>query len=69
MKARILRAWACAPEGHTVVRFDANAIVTGRIAELALADGVAIEHRAIEPLEIKAEAEAPRRRGRPRKVI
>jgi hypothetical protein len=51
------------------VRFDADAIVTGRIAELALADGVAIEHRAIEPLEIKAEAEAPRRRGRPRKVI
>lgn len=69
MKARLTRAWACAPEGHTVVRFDANSIVDGRIAELALADGVAIEHREMAPLEVKAEAEAPRRRGRPKKVI
>jgi Ni,Fe-hydrogenase III small subunit len=70
MKARLTRAWACAPDGHTVIRYEANAIVDGRIAELALADGVAIEHREMVPLDVKIEQApfAPRGRGRPRKV-
>jgi Ni,Fe-hydrogenase III small subunit len=69
MKAKLIRAWACAPEGHTVVRFEANTIVDGRIAELALADGVAIEHREMVPLDVKIDPApfAPRGRGRPRK--
>ena len=69
MKARLIRAWACAPEGHTVVRFEANTIVDGRIADLALADGIAIEHREMAPLEVKIDPapEVKRPRGRPRK--
>jgi hypothetical protein len=51
------------------VRFEANTIVDGRIADLALADGIAIEHREMAPLEVKIDPapEVKRPRGRPRK--
>lgn len=43
MKAKITskEGYRCAPEGHTVVRFGFGEIVTGKVAEWALADGAA----------------------------
>lgn len=39
MKVQIsIPVYACAPEGHTVLRFMHGAVVTGRAAEMALAD-------------------------------
>lgn len=77
MKAILTRSYACAPEGHTVVKFEAGTMVEGIVAELALADGAATEAQAIPPLETKIEApeetkitppdEAKKPRGRPRK--
>jgi hypothetical protein len=55
MKAKLTQAWSCAPEGHTVLRFNANDIIEGSIAVMAIDAGVAIEHKEIEPLETKIE--------------
>lgn len=78
MKAILTRAYACAPEGHTVFKFEAGAMVEGRVADLALSDGAAIEVQAMAPLETKIETpeetkitppdEAKKPRGRPRKA-
>ena len=72
MQARITRPYSCAPEGHTTLHFAPGALVTGRTAELAIADGAAIiepTHSQASPLEIKITppAETKRKRGRPRK--
>ena len=69
MKARIIRSWACAPEGHTIIRYDAGENVEGKVAELALADGAAVEVNVMSALENKIEQplEVKRPRGRPRK--
>jgi hypothetical protein len=69
MKARIIRSWACAPEGHTIIRYDAGENVEGKVAELALADGAAVEVNDMSALENKIEQplEVKRPRGRPRK--
>lgn len=69
MKARIIRSWACAPEGHTIIRYDAGETVEGKVAELALADNAAVEVNAMPAFEIKIEQplEIKRPRGRPRK--
>lgn len=40
MKTVLHQDWSCAPDGHTVLRFKAGDTLTGRAAELALADGV-----------------------------
>lgn len=63
--------YLCAPSGHTVMHFLQGQIVSGRVAELALADGagepistakaVELEYKIEEPQELK------RRPGRPRK--
>ena len=72
MKAEITapQGFRIAPEGHTVVTFGAGEIVTGKIAEEAIATGNARKIDEIAAsLEYKAEpVEQPRRRGRPRKV-
>jgi hypothetical protein len=69
MKARIIRSWACAPEGHTIIRYDAGENVEGKVAELALADGAAVEINVMPALETKIEQplEVKRPRGRFRK--
>lgn len=63
MKVILTRAYACAPEGHTVHKFEQGAMVEGRVAELAIADGAGVEVSAMAPLEIKIspppEAKAP----------
>jgi hypothetical protein len=72
MQARIIRSYSCAPEGHTTLHFAPGALVTGRTAELAIADGAA----AIDPIHNQAAppenkvllfVETKRPRGRPRK--
>jgi hypothetical protein len=72
MQARIIRSWACAPEGHTTMHFAPGALVTGRTAELAIADGAATIdpiHNQASPPENKVLlfTETKRPRGRPRK--
>lgn len=63
MKAVITRPYACAPEGHTVVKFEPGAEVSGAVAEMALADNAALEIRLVDPFETKVvsppEAKAP----------
>lgn len=63
MKVILSRAYACAPDGHTVHRYEAGETLHGRAAEFALADGAGIEVSAMEPLETKitppTETKAP----------
>lgn len=73
MKIVLAMDYACAPEGHTVVKFKAGDEVTGKAAELALADGAAFEAPGMGDLETKVEEpdetkDAPRKRGRPPKA-
>ena len=55
MKAVLIRSYACAPEGHTVFKFEAGETVEGKIAELALADGAAREATPVPVLETKID--------------
>lgn len=68
MKAILTRAYACAPEGHTVLKFEAGQTIEGTAASMALADGAAIEVQDMDPIETKVEApeetKAPRKRAR-----
>jgi hypothetical protein len=73
MRAEIIapQGFRIAPEGHTVLTFKAGEIVEGRLAEEAVAAGMARRVDEIAAsLEYKEEtAEAQKRpRGRPRKV-
>lgn len=78
MKATLLRAYACAPEGHTVIKFMAGETVEGIVAQMALSDGAAVEAQALPVLETKIETpeetkiispeEVKKPRGRPRKA-
>ena len=72
-KAKITKkdGYRCAPEGHTVVTFPFGAIVTGQIAEWALADKAASrmfpasdrEKKVTGPTETKRKAPAKRATG------
>jgi hypothetical protein len=55
MKAVLTRDLSIAPEGHTVFHYKAGEQITGKVAELALADGAAIEISDIAPFEKKVE--------------
>ena len=84
MKAKITNpnGYKCAPEGHTIMHFDAGSIVEGVIAEMAILDGhamafqdVEIETKVVAPSEVKvaamtdakADAKADAKKGRTRK--
>lgn len=72
MQARITRPYAAAPDGHTTLHYLPGALVTGRLAELAIADGAAVIdpiHNQAAPPENKVLlfTETKRKRGRPRK--
>ena len=80
MKAKITNpnGYKCAPEGHTIIHFDAGSIVEGVIAEMAILDGhamafqdVEIETKVVSPAEVKvahmADAKADAKKGRTRK--
>ena len=41
MQAKLNQDYRCAPEGHTTITRMAGDVVSGRFAELALADGAA----------------------------
>lgn len=61
--------YKCAPHGHTVVTFPFGAIVTGDVAEWALADHAAC--RMFDPRDetkVEAAPETKAKRGRPRKA-
>ena len=58
MKARISRPYACAPDGYLVLKFAQNDLVEGRVAEMALADGAAVEAHEAPSLETKVSAPA-----------
>lgn len=70
MRAEITapQGFRIAPEGHTVLTFKSGDVVDGRVAEEAVAAGMARRIDEIaESLEYKDEPQV-RRRGRPRKV-
>jgi hypothetical protein len=80
MKAKITNpnGYKCAPEGHTIMHFDAGAIVEGVVAEMAILDGhamafqdVEMETKVVAPDEIKvapmADTKADTKKGRTRK--
>ena len=76
MKAKITNpnGYKCAPEGHTIMHFDAGSIVEGVVAEMAILDGhatvfqdVEIETKIVAPAEIKADTKADTKKGRTRK--
>lgn len=52
--------YACAPDGHTTLRFVAGDVLTGRAAELALTDGAGFD----PALENKIEPKLQTKRGR-----
>jgi hypothetical protein len=56
MKIKLIRPFSCAPEGHTVVRFDAGAILEGELAKMALEEGSGVEIAEAPILETKIEA-------------
>lgn len=63
--------YRCAPDGHTVVTLPVGTVVTGQIAEWAMADKMAarmFDPREEKKIETATETKAaPRKRGRPRK--
>ena len=65
MKATLLQDYICAPEGHTVLKFKAGTTLESPIAEMAIADGAAIEIQSMPDLEIKIESTT--KKGRYRK--
>lgn len=73
-KATINEFWRVAPEGHTVLTCEPGDKVTGRLAERAIAAGVAtadpdpVETKVEPALETKPAAPVKRKRGRPRKT-
>jgi hypothetical protein len=65
MKATLLQDYICAPEGHTVLKFKAGMTLESPIAEMAIADGAAIEIQSMPDLETKIETTT--KKGRYRK--
>lgn len=55
MKVTLIRNYVCAPEGHTVLKFEAGMIVDGNIASMALMDGAAVEVQSMASFETKIE--------------
>jgi len=55
MQIILFRDYACAPDGHTTIRYKAGDVVTGKAAELALADGAAFEAGEPPKLETKVK--------------
>jgi hypothetical protein len=63
MQVRITApVYKCAPEGHTVFRYQQGDIVTGRVADLALSDGAGqvIAHDLETKITPPAEKKIPR---------
>jgi hypothetical protein len=65
MKATLLQDYICAPDGHTVLKFKAGMTLESPIAEMAIADGAAIEIQSMPDLETKIEPTT--KKGRYRK--
>jgi hypothetical protein len=63
--------FSCAPEGHTTYHFKAGDTLTGRAAEMALANDKGFnpfnEAKPFDDLETKPDATVEKKRGSPRK--
>ena len=67
MRAKIVKEWRAAPQGHTVVVMQPGTIIEGPLAQVAISEGVA---ESIGVLEIATKIDPPpekKRRGRPPK--
>lgn len=68
MKAVITRDFSIAPEGHTVYHYKTGDKVSGKVAEVAVANQAALEIADIETLETKIsppqETKAKRHKSR-----
>jgi len=72
MNAKIIKSggYLCAPQGHTVMHFHEGQIVSGLVAELAVADGAAVPINMTRAADLETKVEPPfeaKPRGRPRK--
>lgn len=73
MNAKITKSggYLCAPQGHTVMHFHEGQIVSGLVAELAVADGAAAPINMTRAADLETKVEPPvetkKPRGRPRK--
>lgn len=73
MNAKITQqgGYLCAPLGHTVMHFHEGQIVSGIVAELALADGAAVTINMMRAADLERKVDPPvetkKPRGRPRK--
>ena len=54
--------YACAPDGHSVERFKAGDTLTGRAAEMALADGAGFEPVKERKVQRKLETKRGRKK-------
>lgn len=72
MRVVLTRPYACAPDGHTVIRFDAGEVLVGRAAEMAIADNAAIETQemaaALETKQPDLEPSRAAQKRKPRKA-
>lgn len=62
--------YKCAPQGHSLQTFPFGAIVSGQVAEWAIADKAAqrmFDPRSDVQASVELETKAPAKRGRPRK--
>ena len=68
-KAKITKSdgYRCAPEGHTVVSFPAGSIVTGKVAEWALADKAASRMFDAPETKVTPPTETKKRKPRAKK--
>ena len=57
MEVVLHQDWSVAPEGHTTIHYKAGEVLTGKAAEMALADGVGFnpvaETKPAAPIETK----------------
>lgn len=49
MEVVLTRDYKCAPEGHTTIKFKEGETLTGRAAEMAVADGAAKKPKKSTP--------------------
>jgi hypothetical protein len=59
MQAILFKDYSCAPEGHTTMHFKSGDVLTGRAADMAIADGAAFT--PVEETKIEAPIERKKR--------
>lgn len=62
MEVVLFKDWSAAPEGHTTHHYKAGDTLKGRVADMAMAAGVAFDPR--EETKVEPPLEAKTKRGR-----